>query len=122
MHGVKAPAKINFDAGVCDSQSTQYVGVFGEFGSRRLSSKKPVVKLVIDKENVPFKWTFHMGGVNGDSDTHSFTIGKFKSNYIKWTVHIGCVMVTFQALPQVCKVGFRHRECSNQVDLPYGRC
>ena len=86
VHGVKAPAKINFDAGVCDSQSTQYVGVFGEFGSRRLSSKKPVVKLVIDKENVPFKWTFHMGGVNGDSDTHSFTIGKFKSNYIKWTV------------------------------------
>ena len=83
MHGVKAPAKINFDAGVCDSQNTQYVGVFGEFGTRRLSSKKPVVKLVIDKENIPFKWTFHMGGVNGDSDTHSFTIGTFNWMLIK---------------------------------------
>ena len=75
MDGVKAPAKLNFDASICDSGATQWIGVFGEFGTRRLSSKKPVVKLMMDKENIPLKWTFHMGGVNGDSETHSFTIG-----------------------------------------------
>ncbi len=76
VDGVKAPAKLNFDAGICDSGATQWIGVFGEFGTRRLSSKKPVVKLMMDKENIPLKWTFHMGGVNGDSETHSFTIGR----------------------------------------------
>ncbi len=97
VHDVKAPTKIKFDAKICDSGSTQWVGVFGEFGARRLSSKKPVVKLVVDKENIPVKWTFNLGGANGDSDTHSFTLGTqidfFYNNSYEHPLLLGMLLI-----------------------------
>ena len=94
------PAHFKFDPSICESGLTQHIGIFGVFGSRRLASKKPVVKLFISEDNYLLKWVFHLGSSSGNNDTHSFTLGnninKFFHFYRRiFLIVMKCVLFLF---------------------------
>ena len=50
--------------------------VWGNFSSKRLEVNKPVIKAIVDKDNIAFRWVFYKGGLIGDDDdlTDEFTV------------------------------------------------
>ena len=46
---MKTPAKVHFDPSICNDE-TKMFAVYANFGTRRLSSKKPVIKVIYKRK------------------------------------------------------------------------
>lgn len=66
--------KFQFHQALCEDNLE--FRVWGNFSSKRLDVNRPVIKAIVDKNNIAFRWVFYKGGVIGDDadETDAFTV------------------------------------------------
>lgn len=74
IENIEGKALLLFNSEICSSESNEEIFIEGVFAEKRLDVNKPVVKIMIDNKNIPFRWVFFKGGKES-TGTHSFQMG-----------------------------------------------